>query len=60
LGDYWDSIDGVEVYVTNILFADATTWLPKKGVTCKTAFLNDNYDAALRRLRKRLETPPRR
>jgi hypothetical protein len=60
LGGYWDSIDGVEVYVTNILFADATTWLPEKGRPCKTAFLNDNYDAALRQLRKRLATSPQR
>jgi hypothetical protein len=44
LGDKWDSIDGVVVHISKILFSDATTWLPAKGVDCKTVFLNENYD----------------
>ena len=40
----WNNIEGVEVYVTSIMFADATTWKPKRGVVCKTAFINSDYD----------------
>ena len=43
-GDKWKSIDGVEVHVTRILFNDASAWVPRKGVDCKTTFLNDGYD----------------
>ncbi len=36
----WENIEGVEVYVTSIMFDDATTWKPKRGAVCKTAFIN--------------------
>jgi hypothetical protein len=42
-GDKWESIDGVVVHVSKILFTDATIWTPPKGGDCKTSFLNDNY-----------------
>ncbi len=48
-GDKWDRIEGVEIHVTRILFADATAWSPPKGVNCKTVFLNDNYDKEMER-----------
>jgi len=47
-GDKWDSIDGVVVHVSKILFSDATTWTPSKGVDCKTSFLNENYDKQIK------------
>ena len=47
--DKWAHIDGVAVYVTRILFADATVWTPGKGISCKTSFLNDQYDKELER-----------
>jgi len=43
LGGEWENIEGIEVYVTSIMFADATTWKPKRGAVCKTAFTNSNY-----------------
>ena len=43
LGGAWENIEGIEVYVTSIMFADATTWKPKRGAVCKTAFTNSNY-----------------
>jgi hypothetical protein len=48
-GNKWDSIDGVVVHVSKILFTDATTWTPLKGVDCKTTFLNENYETAMKR-----------
>ena len=45
----WEQIDGIEVHVTRILFKDATVWTPRKGVDCKTAFLNDGYDKEMDR-----------
>jgi len=48
-GAKWEQIDGVEVHVTRILFKDATVWTPRKGVDCKTAFLNDDYDKEIER-----------
>ena len=49
-GQNWSSIDGVEVHVVRVMFNDATVWTPPKGVVCKTAFLNENYDAAMDRV----------
>jgi len=49
LGAEWENIEGVEVYVTSIMFEDATTWKPKRGVVCKTAFVNSNYDKEMQR-----------
>jgi hypothetical protein len=51
-GDKWAHIDGVEVYVARLLFADATVWTPGKGVSCKTSFLNDDYDKEMERREK--------
>jgi hypothetical protein len=54
-GDKWDRIEGIEVHVTKILFADATAWSPAKGVDCKTVFLNDNYEKEMGRRDKAVE-----
>jgi hypothetical protein len=54
-GERWSSIDGVEVHVVKVMFNDATVWTPKKGVVCKTAFLNENYKAETDRYWKRVE-----
>jgi len=51
-GAYWNNIEGVEVYVTSIMFADATTWKPRRGVVCKTAFINSDYDKEMERYDK--------
>lgn len=51
-GAKWADIDGVEVYVARLMFADATVWTPGKGVSCKTTFLNDDYDKELERRAK--------
>jgi hypothetical protein len=48
-GADWNNIEGVEVYVTSIMFADATTWKPKRGVFCKTAFINADYDKEMQK-----------
>ena len=48
-GAKWADIDGVEVYVARLMFADATVWTPRKGVSCKTTFLNDDYDKEMDR-----------
>jgi hypothetical protein len=45
----WKNIDGVEVYVTSIMYSDATTWKPKRGSVCKTAFINADYDKEMER-----------
>ncbi len=52
LGAGWENIEGVEVYVTSIMFADATTWKPKRGVPCKAAFVNSNYGKEMERREK--------
>lgn len=44
-GQTWADIDGIEVHVVSVMFKDATTWRPKRGVVCKTAFINADYDA---------------
>lgn len=54
-GDSWKYIDGLEVYVTSILFADATTWKPKRGVPCKTSFINAGYEKQIEEMNKRVE-----
>jgi len=54
-GDRWSAIDGVEVYVNKILYADATTWTPRKGADCKTVFINDDYDKEMERRLKSVE-----
>jgi hypothetical protein len=54
-GDGWKDIDGVEVYVTSILFADATTWKPKRGIPCKTSFINSDYQKQMEEMDKRVE-----
>jgi hypothetical protein len=51
-GANWDHIDGVEVYVASLLFADATVWTPGKGVSCKASFLNDAYDKEIERIER--------
>lgn len=43
-GATWENIEGVEVYVTSVMFADASTWKPKRGVVCKMAFINSDYE----------------
>lgn len=55
LGSNWQNIEGVEVYVTGIMFADATTWKPKRGVFCKTAFINADYDKEIEKHGKIVE-----
>lgn len=54
-GSDWQNIEGVEVYVTSILFADATTWKPKRDVVCKTAFINSDYDKEMEKRGKIVE-----
>ena len=46
-GSNWGNIEGVEVYVTSIMFADATTWKPKRGAVCKTAFINSDFSKVM-------------
>lgn len=48
-GEGWSQIEGVEVHVSRVLFTDATVWTPRKGVVCKTAFLNSEYDKEMAR-----------
>ena len=54
-GDGWALIDGVEVRVTRIMFKDNTVWVPQKGQTCKSVFMNDDYDAELEKRWKAVE-----
>jgi hypothetical protein len=54
-GADWNNIEGVEVYVTSIMFADATTWKPKQGVVCKTAFINSDYEKEMEKREKKFE-----
>jgi hypothetical protein len=54
LGTAWINIEGIEVYVTRIMFADASTWKPRRGAACKTAFLNSNYAGEMEKLGKKL------
>jgi hypothetical protein len=51
----WENIEGVEVYVTSIMFDDATTWKPKRGAVCKTAFINSNYEKEMKEREKNME-----
>lgn len=53
-GDGWKNIDGVEVYVSSILFADATTWKPKR-VACKTSFINADYTKRMEEMDRRAD-----
>jgi hypothetical protein len=49
-GANWENIEGIEVYVVSVMFADATTWKPMKGSSCKTAFISANYDREIERI----------
>ena len=54
-GQRWKDIEGIEVYVVSVMFSDATTWKPSRGVACKTAFINGNYAEEIARMEKRAQ-----
>jgi hypothetical protein len=45
----WQNIAGVEVRVTRVMFKDNSVWIPAKGQFCKAVFMNEDYDAALKK-----------
>jgi len=47
-GQRWRSIRGMEVRVTNVLFADGTRWEPASATLCNRVFFNSTYEHDMR------------